>query len=143
MQFLHYQLYQEGLKGFFYSVKLKLELNILSKLVDLVNGNAAHRTTSLGFIDVDTIPGQAPSDLQREVSPMEQPIGWRPSYSKGILENVKEDHLDQPKLEDSTTNPLDDSNGIMRLTSEQTSFSSRTRGRESDVWYAEMLRSMK
>ena len=34
LQFLHFQLYQEAVKAFVYSVKLKLEVNILSKLVN-------------------------------------------------------------------------------------------------------------
>jgi len=67
----------------------------------------------------------------------------RPSYSKKVLEHVKEDCLDQANGEDHSANGIDDSDGIMRLASQQTSYSSRTRGRESDVWYAEMLRSMK
>ena len=157
LQFLHYQLYQEGLKGFFYSVKLKLELNILSKLVDLVNGDSARRTTSLGVIEDDPIPGRAVSDLEREISPMDH---WRkpsynkgtlehiPSYSKGTLEHIKEDgqigQMDQPSSESSPSQALDDDDDdIMRITSQQTFSSSRTRGRESDMWYAEMLRDMK
>lgn len=143
LQFLHYQLYQEGLKGFFYSVKLKLELNILSKLVDLVNGDTTRRATSLGVIEADTVQGQAPSELERDISPaMDQ---WRhPSYNKGTLEHIKEDgHIDQPSSESSPSQALDDDDDIMRITSQQTFTSSRTRGRESDVWYAEMLRDMK
>ncbi|KAJ9603431.1 hypothetical protein H2200_012209 [Cladophialophora chaetospira] len=152
LEFLHYQLYQEGLKGFFYSVKLKLELNILSKLVDLVGGagGAQRRTTSLGVIDVDTLPGVTANDLQREVSPMEQPNGWHPSFSKGIMEHITEDRLDQTKAEESpsnASNARDDSDEIsaeiMRMATQQTSHSSRMRGRESDMWYAEMLRDMK
>ena len=51
LQFLHYQLYQETIKLFVYSVKLKLEFNILSKLVDLVNPESNDRETTLEFLE--------------------------------------------------------------------------------------------
>ncbi|ETI23637.1 hypothetical protein G647_05439 [Cladophialophora carrionii CBS 160.54] len=147
LQFLHYQLYQESLKGFFYSVKLKLELNILSKLVDLVNGNATQRSNTLEAIDSDAISGQRGSEVQREISPMKQHTQWDPS-SKGVLQHIKEEnqhHTDHPSLEasSSSTKALDEEDGIARLTSQQSSRSTRTRVRESDVWYADVLRSIK
>lgn len=146
LQFLHYQLYQESLKGFFYSVKLKLELNILSKLVDLVHGNATHRSTALEVIDSDVIRGQGATEVQGGISPMEQPTRWNPSY-KGVMGHIKENdhnHTEHPSLEasSSSTKAVDEEDGIMRMTSQQSS-RARARGRESDVWYAEVLRSMR
>ncbi|RMZ84140.1 hypothetical protein DV738_g534, partial [Chaetothyriales sp. CBS 135597] len=44
LQYKHLQLYQEIIKAVVYGIKLKLELNILSKLVDLVGGGSNVRT---------------------------------------------------------------------------------------------------
>lgn len=66
LQYRHFQLYQETLKGFVYSVKLKLELNILSKLVDLVHGDTSKRSMTLEVIDSDTIAGQERASIQQE-----------------------------------------------------------------------------
>ncbi|EXJ62516.1 hypothetical protein A1O7_02954 [Cladophialophora yegresii CBS 114405] len=147
LQFLHYQLYQESLKGFFYSVKLKLELNILSKLVDLVNGNATHRSNTIEAIDSDATAGQGGSEVQREVSPMTQHSRRNTTY-KGVLEHINEENqhrTDPSSLEasSSSTKALDEEDGITRLMSQQSSRSTRTRVRESDIWYADVLRSMK
>ena len=69
LEFLHYQLYQEALKGVFYSIKLKLELNILSKLVDLVSGgNVRNRSNTLEIIDADAITSPQPGTLHRDFS---------------------------------------------------------------------------
>ncbi|KIW91459.1 uncharacterized protein Z519_08355 [Cladophialophora bantiana CBS 173.52] len=57
-QFKRLQLYQESIKAFVYSVKLKLELNILSKLVDLVQRSSIDRSLTLEFIDANSIVGQ-------------------------------------------------------------------------------------
>ncbi|RMZ91952.1 hypothetical protein DV736_g812, partial [Chaetothyriales sp. CBS 134916] len=61
LEFKHLQLYQETIKAVVYSVKLKLELNILSKLVDLVDGGKStlRSMTLTGTIDSDAILGQA------------------------------------------------------------------------------------
>ena len=155
LQFLHYQLYQESLKGFFYSVKLKLELNILSKLVDLVDNNArTNRSKTLEAVDSNAI--MSPQDeglnpLQREISPppmAQLSTGWNPGYdSKAILEEeIKEDgRTDQPSASSSSSKPFEDEGEFRRVMSQsqQSTMSSRTKGRESDRWYAEMLRDIK
>lgn len=69
MQFRHMQLYQESFKILFYSIKLKLEMNILSKLVDLVHGSSVkNRSMTLEAIDSNAVQGQAQLDVQRELS---------------------------------------------------------------------------
>ncbi|KAK5050752.1 hypothetical protein LTR84_003311 [Exophiala bonariae] len=69
MQFHHMQLYQESFKILFYSIKLKLEMNILSKLVDLVHGSSVkNRSMTLEAIDSNAVQGQAQLDVQRELN---------------------------------------------------------------------------
>ena len=195
LQFLHYQLYQESLKGFFYSLKLKLELNILSKLVGLVDGNAAtNRSNTLQTIEADTVGGEStahleppapmvveypkPNDLQDdEVVVLGEKMTngverSRSSGKVGVQGHVTEDcggsRWQSPLLNDlgglggelsscgkvaekvdgaededgEDGEEMDEEPGVASLTSQQ-STSSRTRGRESDLWYAEMLRDMK
>ncbi|RMD40235.1 hypothetical protein DV735_g4897, partial [Chaetothyriales sp. CBS 134920] len=54
LQFKHLQLYQEIIKAVVYGVKLKLELNILSKLVDLVGGSGSNVRTMTGEENLDS-----------------------------------------------------------------------------------------
>jgi len=71
LQYKHLKLYQEAIKAFVYSVKLKLELNILSKLVDLVNTPSADKSMNLEIIDSNATPGQAHAEIRHELSVLE------------------------------------------------------------------------
>jgi hypothetical protein len=195
LQFLHYQLYQESIKAFVYSVKLKLELNILSKLVDLVSGDSTkNRSMTLDLIDQSTIAGQAQEDIRRE---RERSIA---GYSSGVARqswfdydtekngvndkqvlrpvSVALTHASNDKA--GSGEELSNGDSLQRITSVRVGshhdfagrlsgsgssagrgedsntdeisqvisshpaeMSSRMRGRESDLLYADMLRSMK
>lgn len=126
LQYKHYQLYQESIKGFVYSVKLKLELNILSKLVDLVHGNDTTRSMTLDVIDSNTIPGQAQVDVERESKIF--------SMSSSKDQNVLQYEDRQPRNVDiERMSPLSSHASMNRQ---------RTSGRESDILYADFLRTM-
>lgn len=86
MQFRHMQLYQESFKILFYSIKLKLEMNILSKLVDLVHGSSVkNRSMTLEAIDSNAVQGQAQLDVQREMSGRGSIIKWYGSDSSRLV----------------------------------------------------------
>lgn len=143
LQYLHYQLYQESIKGFVYSVKLKLELNILSKLVDLVDGTSGNRSMTLDIIDSNAIAGQARADVQRELSESGH-FGKRFGHDdKSTLTKIDEGIEDGPSCSQTSTRPFDDNESIVRVFSNQSRHTTRTSGGESDVMYAEILRSIK
>ncbi|KAJ9656289.1 hypothetical protein H2198_005064 [Neophaeococcomyces mojaviensis] len=143
LQYLHFQLYQESIKGFVYSVKLKLELNILSKLVDLVDSNAASRSMTLDIIDSNALPGQARADVQREMSESGNFGNSFEHDEKIALRKIDEGLEAGTSRSNSSTQPSDDNNGITRVFSNQSRCTARTSGRESDIMYADVLRSMK
>ncbi|ETN41148.1 uncharacterized protein HMPREF1541_03083 [Cyphellophora europaea CBS 101466] len=131
MQYKHWRIYQQATKAFIYSVKLKLELNILSKLVDLVQGSKRSGSHDLGEIDTNAIPGQAQNDLYRELS--------TPS-SKGIVNHMENGHAVHPSEDDFDD---DDAGAVRTLSENSRAYSARTTGRDSDILYADVLRSIK
>jgi len=151
MQFLRLQLYQEALKGFFYSVKLKLELNILSKLVDLVHGESTiTRSMTLATIDSKTIPGQAQTAVRDEMQVLGQdPMSsWsrKNSDEKGIMTDTESglnDHHNDLKRKPSLFRGSHEGDEITNVLSHQSNYSARYHGRESDILYADFLRSTK
>lgn len=117
LQFKHFQLFQEALKVFFYSVKLKLELNILSKLVDLVHGNSNTRSSrTIDIIDSNTIAGQEREMVKREQQSDASSnhrrfsaMTWFGSLhdSKTPMEGIKEESRDGDlKMSPTTLSPL-------------------------------------
>ena len=146
LQFKHLQLYQEAIKAFVYSVKLKLELNILSKLVDLVHGDSANRRMTLEIIDANTLTGQARSNMQKEMSGLD-----RLNSTDKVPQDLGEHgYTDGPRTRASvqpvrTSDEDNDMDGIARVVLPQSTnrYSARTSGRDSDILYADMLRSMK
>lgn len=153
MQFLHYQLYQETIKGFVYSVKLKLELHILSKLVDLVgNDRSEHRAMELCEIDSNAIEGQAQAEIRHEMSTLDTSslqmndrgtssgIGDEKALATGSVQSGQKNRNTYTTIS-SIPNSSEEGDHINRVVSSQ-SQSARTQGRESDLMYAEMMRSL-
>lgn len=149
MQFLHYQLYQETIKGFVYSVKLKLELHILSKLVDLVgNDHSSHRAMALSEIDSNAIEGQAQAEIRREMSIVDtnsqlnsHGISYGTSDEKALATGSDQKGQNTHTTISSLPNGSEAGDHISRVVSSQ-SQDGRTQGRESDLMYAEMMRSL-
>jgi hypothetical protein len=151
LQYKHLQLYQEALKGFAYSVKLKLELNILSKLVSLVHGpNTTDRSMTLEVIDWTAIPGQAQEELRKELSSPDALSPWPSSPQTQMNEKaaiVKTDVIATKADYNSSmsfSGATDDVDEITR----PASYHERVRARstanvEEDLSYAEFLRSMR
>lgn len=147
MQFKHMQLYQESFKILFYSIKLKLEMNILSKLVDLVHGSSVkNRSMTLEAIDSNAVQGQAQRDVQREMAGPESPINWYASDSKGGMgsfqNDVPPDVRYRPSMSGSGSGSSPDDAAINRVLSHPTSVKARANGREVDALYADYLRSL-
>lgn len=144
LEFLDYQLYQETLKGFIYAIKLKLELNILSRLVDLVDNKSTRkeRSMTLDVIDSTAINGAPQSDGQQELS---WPGGLNNPFErdeKVDLNNVEDGHKSKNSSSGSFTKGPDDGDEISRVLSNRSKTTARTKGRESDVMYADILRAM-
>lgn len=129
LQYKQWRIYQQSTKAFIYSVKLKLELNILSKLVDLVRGSQQSPLYTLDEIDSRALAGQAQNDLYRELS--------TPSL-KAAVNHVEDSGVSEPAS--SEENKLDT---VGTLSHNSAAYSSRTTGRDSDILYADMLKSIK
>ena len=139
---MHRQLYQESIKAVVYSVKLKLELNILSKLVDLVQGTSTNRSTTLEIIDASAIPGQAQAEVRREMSISGDVGGESVSDDKGGVKHIENGHASMREHIPSVSGSAGEIDGIARILSHHSSYSARTSGRESDILYADFLRSL-
>lgn len=129
LQYKHWRIYQQCTKAFIYSVKLKLELNILSKLVDLVQGSQQSVLYTLDEIDSRALPGQAQTDLYRELSV--------PSL-KAVVDHVEDSQVSPPP-----SNAEEKLAASGTLSQSSTAYSSRTTGRDCDILYADMLKSIK
>ena len=129
LQYKHWRIYQQCTKAFIYSVKLKLELNILSKLVDLVQGSQQSMMNTLDEIDSRALPGQAQKDLYRDFS--------TPSL-KGAVDHIEDSGTSAP-----ISNTEDKLDTMRTLSHSPTAYSSRTTGRDSDILYADMLKAIK
>lgn len=140
LQYKHYQLYQESIKGFVYSVKLKLELNILSKLVNLVHGNASSRQMTLEAIDSNAIAGQAQAELRQEF--------FAASLGGGDHEQCKSQAAvdnDETAFNEKIVNGAEshENGNVFSVVSQQTIRTHRLSHRESDILYAEAIRDLK
>ena len=125
-----------------YSVKLKLEFSILGKLVEIVQENKRSLSTALG--DIETcldIPKSSPN-LHRTISPRSKPDPM------SLAEKTSAQHLEH---RDDSSNEIATMKGPNGSVSEplrvpsQESLTSRARRRgatESDIDYAEMIRSI-
>lgn len=146
MQFHHLQLYQECFKILFYSIKLKLEMNILSKLVDLVHGAAKDRGMTLEAIDSNAVQGQVQRDVQRELAGRDDSVvNWFGTDSKmGMDHGSNEIAPDSrfPSLSRTTSTPQDDDTTILRVLSHPQSINPRIAGRETDSMYADFCRTL-
>lgn len=154
LQYKHLQLYQEAIKVFVYSVKLKLELSILSKLVDLVHDNRVTHSTTLNTVEDSNIEGQKHSE-------MIESAGHRVSTWHGHHESGKHATVSgaQTKFEDGRTrkdksfksspesinhtNDKGDDVSYSHVPLQPFQSSARMSGRESDMMYAEYLTSYK
>ncbi|OAP64710.1 hypothetical protein AYL99_00682 [Fonsecaea erecta] len=143
LQYKRLQLYQESIKGFVYSVKLKLELNILSKLVDLVQGSPTERSMTLDIIDASSIAGQTQAAVRRESWGPGQLSAWPSAADKDIEEHIEDVHYPKTMNASLHSRPPDDVDDITRVLSQHSRYTARTASRESDILYAEALRSLK
>jgi hypothetical protein len=122
---------------------LKLELNILSKLVNLVHGNATARSMTLEIIDSNAIPGQVQAEVRRELRGPEPLSRTLESNDKGTIQRNEDGRATPPGFGAPLGERLDDNDGMTRAISHQARYRARTGGRESDVLYADILRDLK
>ena len=122
---------------------MKLELNILSKLVDLVHGTSTNRSMTVEAIDANAIPGLAQAEVRRELSRSEH-VGDRPGTDdKGAMEHIEDGHATKPRYSSSVSGSPDENHGITRVFSHHPGYTARIASRESDVLYADVVRSLK
>jgi hypothetical protein len=142
LEYKHLQLYQESIKAFVYSVKLKLELNILSKLVDLVNGDSLSRSMTLDMIDPTTLSGQAQSEIRGEMADSRNFIRSTSIDEKGRPNNRHGSYANGRDFGDPIAQKPADGEQIMTVSSHDSTLTQPTYRRRPDDLYAEALRSL-
>lgn len=142
LQYLHLQLYQESIKGFVYSVKLKLELNILSKLIDFVDGGSRNQSIALEDVDATILSGTSQADIQREMTGNGQSNTWFGSDAKGPTNQIDDTPATGSTGSSSYSRRNTELDGFKRSISRPSRFASRTHGRDSDIDYADILRDL-
>lgn len=112
-----------------YSVKLKLELNILSKLVDLVHMDSSDHSMAIDAVTASDSRGQEQDDLRKEMD-VSKPRS---------LDNMSSNDTRSPS---DAADHAPNADGISQVATRQSNLTARTTGRESDMMYADMLRSL-
>jgi hypothetical protein len=133
IQYKNLHIFEQTVKGFVYSVKLKLEFSILGKLVDIVQENKRALTIALGDMEncVDNATPSSPV-LQRQGSPNSIPLAEKASLH----------HLEHP-LDMITETPNGSISEHTHRNQSIESAQARRRGaKESDIAYAEVVRSI-
>jgi hypothetical protein len=150
LQYKHWRIYQQSTKAFIYAVKLKLELNILSKLVDLVQGSGKQQQSRvLDEIDSNAIPGQAQSDMLSELSSRLTVPDKNGSPPARHIENGSASKAArQSVVSASSMGPHGIAEPVRAASLTPSArggggYSARATGREEDILYADMLKSIK
>ncbi|KAJ9497615.1 hypothetical protein H2202_007039 [Exophiala xenobiotica] len=143
LEYKHLQLYQESIKAFVYSVKLKLELNILSRLVNLVHGDGINRSMTLDMIDPTTLSGHARSEIRAEVVGHERVVASLASDEKVSGRQLEAGQATSHRYGAPLSIPSGDSDQISPVLSRESNWTTRTNRRVSDDLYADALRNLK
>jgi hypothetical protein len=129
LQYKHWRIYQQSTKAFIYAVKLKLELNILSKLVDLVSGSGQQQQSRI----LDEIDSNAIPTIERE--PSRANLQHALTADKhGVAQHIENGSPSVGFGSDAIRSQSHTSAGR---------YSARATGREEDIMYADMLKSIK
>lgn len=156
LQYKHWRIYQQATKAFIYAVKLKLELNILSKLVDLVQGSssAAQRSSRVILDDIDNAAAQpvVPAQISSKHHFHHPFRRHRPSDALPTKRDDDDDDAasgtagEVQHIEHRPVTVDGDADALLRSPAaalRARTYSTRTTGREEDILYADMLRSIK
>ena len=143
IEYKNLHIFEQCVKSFVYSVKLKLEFAILGKMVDLVKDSRLNMAFH-AFADIDAyVDGsRRPSPvMERKLTPSAR-VGSVVSGYKGTVGHVEDQetgHVEEPPRSlqemasmDSRVSPVD-----MEVAAKR-----RKEGRESDMMYADILRSI-
>ncbi|KAJ9634425.1 hypothetical protein H2204_006250 [Knufia peltigerae] len=142
LEYKHLQLYQESIKAFVYSVKLKLELNILSKLVDLVNRDSISRSMTLDVINPTTLSGQAQSEIRGEMAELGHFMSSTSTDEKGRPTHRLSSCTNGRDFGDPFTQKPTDGEQITTGSSHDSNSTQPTNRKRSDDLYAEALRTL-
>jgi hypothetical protein len=150
LEFMSFHVLQQTVKGFTYSVKLKLELAVLNKLVELSTSNAT--TFTLGDTNDFLDPTKTVWDITRFTpafsSSMHTYPKWMSDLEKSGIQKVesvyspKESAWTRPKR--STTLSSGDFPDIIQPTStlKDPRLNSREKGSATDLLYADAVRGI-
>ncbi|RMZ79051.1 hypothetical protein DV737_g3599, partial [Chaetothyriales sp. CBS 132003] len=139
IEYKNLHIYEQAIKAFVYSVKLKLEFAILGKLIDLAQESQRSLAHALDTID-DCVQRSDSAAAERAQS-LASSVPWLTHGDKPAMQHIEHRHsshvmnrgMEPPSLETGRTRG-----------SQQGSVGSRDRlqGRESDVLYADIVRSI-
>ena len=144
IQYKNLHIYEQTVKSFVYSVKLKLEFSILGKLVDIVQESKRSLTNALGDIEDCIDQHKLSPDLHRTISPLSKP------EHIVVAEKTSSQHLEHRDDGSSDTVPTRQGLAHGSMSEPERSYSNdsisnkaRRRGaRETEIEYAEIVRSI-
>ena len=157
IQYKNLHIYEQSVKAFVYSVKLKLEFAILGKLVDLVQKSQRTLSNALGTMDDCVEPTASSPTRERTLSPGSS-MPWMRNRDKLPIQHIE--HKENGSLGSGDLNGgfgNEDLNGGFgnndlkpgqhdsdekTLSPGSVSSGPRQKGRESDIMYADFMRSM-
>jgi hypothetical protein len=142
---------EQTFKSFIYSVKLKLEFSILSKLVEF--SKSTQRTLSNALADMDDFTdARTNSDLTRVASPPASAAKSRPQWiedvekAAAVSADVANGHLSGPGLDHSVhqreKSVAFEEDPVRDRVSLVPTESTRTQRADSDLLYADIIRSI-
>ena len=129
-------IYEQCVKGFVYSVKLKLELAILGKLVDLVQQSQRSLSNAMGTVE-DCIERTDTSPTRRRTMSLSNPwLHYREKLPMQHIEHRGNGHLYNGNLKAAQQEAEE------KGSPDSVSSDPRQKGRESDILYADIVRSI-
>ncbi len=142
IQYRNLHIFEQTVKNFVYSVKLKLEFSILGKLVEIVQENKRSLTNALE--DIETCIEKPSPTLHRTLSPRSH------SNPFTLAEKTLPQHIEHRDDTSDVITPMHAPNGfisepVRMRTHSQDSLGTQARrrgARESDIDYAEIVRSL-
>jgi hypothetical protein len=115
---------------------------ILSKLVGLVQRSSVDRSKTWEIIDATSIAGQAQAAVRRESWTPENIHDWSSTANQGTEKHIENVHTTRTIDSSPHSGSHDEVDGITRVLSQPSRYTARTASRESDILYAEVLRSL-
>ena len=153
IQYNNLHLYEQSIKAFVYSVKLKLEFAILGKLVDLVQSGQRRLPDAMGTVE-DAIE-RADTSPTRERNSSFASFPWFQNREKLPIQHIEHkeveheetgqkphEHQANGHMSNGSVNPGQHQAGDVSMRINSGSSGRRPTGCESDVMYADIMRAV-